>query len=124
LRSGDKDAFNARLDRLHYVVGALKREGIYVYLGHLWWHTSTQVSEKDGFPGYGNGKTAFALLYFDPKGREWYESWVSALMGAKNPYTGLPMAQDPAVASSRSRTRVPSSSGRSARSKSSRRRGT
>ncbi len=97
-RSGDQDAFNARLDRLHYLVGALKRQGIYVYLGHLWWHTSTRVSEKDGFPGYGNGAQALALLYVNPKGREWYEKWVDALVNARNPYTDLPMAQDPAVA--------------------------
>ena len=97
-RSGDQDAFNARLDRLHYLVGALKRQGIYVYLGHLWWHTSTRVSEKDGFPGYGNGAPAFAFLYVNPKGREWYEKWVNALVNAKNPYTGLPMSHDPAVA--------------------------
>ncbi len=97
-RSGNTDAFNARLDRLHYLVGALKRQGIYVYLGHLWWHTSVRVSAKDGFPGYGNGAQALAFLYVNPKGREWYEKWVNALVNAKNPYTGLPMSQDPAVA--------------------------
>jgi len=97
-KNGNTEAFARKLDRLHYVVAALKREGIYVYLGHLWWHTSVKVSEKDGFPGYGNGRQALELLYFNPKGRQMYLKWVDALLNAPNPYTGLPMSRDPVVA--------------------------
>ncbi|MFO8006516.1 MAG: hypothetical protein R6V05_02145, partial [Candidatus Brocadiia bacterium] len=97
-KAGNAEAFQRKLDRLHYVVSALKREGIYVYLGHLFWHTSVQVSEEDGFPGYGDGKTAYCLLFFDPKMRSMYLEWVDALVNAPNPYTGLPLSRDPAVA--------------------------
>jgi len=86
-KEGDTDAFRRKLDRLHHLVSALKREGIYVYLGHLWWHTTSLPVEG-----------AFGLLYFDPDGRRMYLDWVDALVNTPNPYTGLPMAQDPAVA--------------------------
>jgi len=97
-KNGDKAAFDARLDRLHYLVSALKKQGVYVYLGHLYWHTHVTVSEKDGFPGYGEGKTPLNLLFFDPKMQEFYKRWAAALLNAPNPYTGLPLAQDPTVA--------------------------
>ncbi len=97
-RSAEEDAFQQKLDRLHYVVAALKREGIYTYLGHLWWHTSVSVSEADGVPGYGDGMRALGMLYFVPEGREFYLRWVDALLNAQNPHTGLPLAREPAVA--------------------------
>ena len=83
---GDEEAFREQLDRLHYLVSALKREGIYVYLGHLWWHTSVDV------------EGAFGALYFDPEVRNRFLEFVDAMMGTRNPYTGLPMGKDPAVA--------------------------
>ncbi len=97
-RSGDEERFRRSLDRLHYAVAALKREGIYVYLGHIWWHTSVRMSEADGFPGYGEGKPAVELLFFNPKMRDIYLRWVGALLNTENPYTGLPMSADPTVA--------------------------
>ncbi len=97
-KGGDTEAFRRRLDRLHYVVAALRKQGIYVYLGHIWWHTSVQVSEKDGFPGYGDGKMVLELLFYDPRMRDLYLGWVKALLGTENPYTGRPLSAEPAVA--------------------------
>jgi hypothetical protein len=97
-KNGDMDAFRRKLDRLHYVVAALRREGIYVYLGHLYWHTSVNVSEKDGFPGFGNGRSAIELLFFDPHMQDIYMSWARDLLTTPNPYTGRSLATEPAVA--------------------------
>ena len=97
-KKGDTDAFKKSLDRLHCLVAALKKQGIYIYLGHLYWDTSVSLTEADGFPGYGKGKKALAILFFDPTMQAFYKRWVSALMNANNPYTGLPMSKDPAVA--------------------------
>lgn len=97
-RGSAPEEFPQRLDSLHRLIAALKREGIYVYLGHLWWHTSTTVSEADGFPGYGDGRQALGLLYVNPEARRMYLDWVDALVNAPNPYTGRPISKDPAVA--------------------------
>ncbi len=84
--AGRTDAFREKLDRLHYLVSALKREGIYVYLGHLWWHTHVNV------------EGAFGALYFDPQMREKYLDFVDDLLNTTNPHTGLPLGSDPGVA--------------------------
>ena len=97
-KKGDTEKFQKALDRLHYLVAALKKQGVYTYLGHLYWHTHVTISESDGFPAYGKGKKPVALLFFDPKMQAFYKRWVQALMAPKNPYTGLPMAKDTAVA--------------------------
>jgi hypothetical protein len=99
-RGGNLERFQQRLDQLHRAVAALKRQGIYSYLGHLWWDTSGgfSVSEADGFAGYSKGTAPLALLFFDPRMRELYLDWVDALLNRDNPHTGLPLARDPAVA--------------------------
>ncbi len=97
-KAGNAEGLKDKLDRLHYVISALKKEGIYVYLGHLYWQTHGTISEKDGFPGYGEGKTPLELLFFDPNMQAFYKRWVNALVNAPNPYTGLPISRDPAVA--------------------------
>ncbi len=97
-RDGKDEAFARELDKLHYTVAALKREGIYVYLGHLYWHTSVKVSEAHGFEGYGKGRSALGLMFFDPKMQKLYKSFADRLLNTPNPYTKLPMSKDPAVA--------------------------
>jgi hypothetical protein len=97
-KAGKTDSFKKRLDRLHYLVAALKKQGIYLYLGHLYWDTSEKIAEKDGFPGYGQGKTPLALLFFDPKMQAFYKRFASDLLATPNPYTGLPMSKDPGIA--------------------------
>ncbi len=94
---GDHAAFDRELQRLHYVVAALKREGIYSYLGHLYWHTSNPITEEI-FPGFGKGQNAIALLIFRSRFQDWYKEYVQAIMSPVNPHTGLPLAQEPAVA--------------------------
>lgn len=73
------------LDRYHYFVHALKRQGIYVALSYyfvLWIESEP-----------------FALLMFDPKQQEAYRRGVRNLLLPPNPYEGgTPLARDPAVA--------------------------
>ncbi len=94
---GRQEAFERRLDRVHYTVAALKREGIYSYFGHFYWHTHNPITE-DVFPGFGDGRNAIALLIFSEQFQEWYKDYVAALMTPENPYTGVPLAREPAVA--------------------------
>jgi hypothetical protein len=87
-----------RLDDIFYLVAALKRQGIYTMVSFyfpLWF----DVRPSYGIPGYDtiNNKAPFALLYFDPRMQEIYKSWARALLTTKNPYTGVPLAKEPAV---------------------------
>jgi len=87
------------LRKLHYFVYALKQQGIYTALSiyfPLWF----DVKPHYGLPGYqktGN-KKPFSLLFFHPRMQEIYRSWAHSLMTTPNPYTGVPLADDPAVA--------------------------
>ena len=43
-------------------------------------------------------QSAAGLLFFDPTMQEGYKAWLKALYAETNPYTGIPLAADPAVA--------------------------
>jgi hypothetical protein len=85
-----------KIDRTHYLVAAMKREGIYTCLS-IYFPLWVRLDEADGWAGY-DDQIPFALLYFDPKFQEIYRNWWRDLMLAENPYTGMPLARDPAVA--------------------------
>ncbi len=87
------------LDDLFYLVAAMKRQGIYTTISFyfpLWFDVGPDL----GIPGYENtaNKAPFTLLYFDPRMQELYRQWARSLLATKNPYTGLALGQDPAVA--------------------------
>lgn len=87
------------LDKLHYFVQTMKNEGIYVNLSFyfpLW----VEVKPEYGLAGYETieNKRPFALLMFDETFQGIYQSWARELLLTKNPYTGIPLAEDPAVA--------------------------
>lgn len=99
-RQGDPARVDAdMLDRLHYLVAALRKEGIYTTLSFyfpLWF----SIRDNYGIGGYetlGN-KKPFALLYFNKRMQAIHRSWAKALLTTKNPYTGVPLGRDPAVA--------------------------
>jgi len=88
----------AYLDKLHYFVAAMKKQGIYSYLSiyfPLWF----DVKPGYGLPGFEGieNKKPFALLFFHPRMQEIYKSWARGLLTSPNPYTGLSFADDPAV---------------------------
>ncbi len=88
-----------RLDGLHSLVAALKKRGIYVVLSFyfpLW----VDAGPSFGLDGYGasENKRPFASIYFNGEFQERHRAWAKGLLAAKNPYTGKPLAQDPAVA--------------------------
>jgi hypothetical protein len=86
-----------KIDRLHYFVAALKREGIYTSISiyfPLW--VSLGASNPE-FPGYTGGHP-FALLYFNDSFQAIYRSWWEGLLTPVNPHTGLALKDDPAVA--------------------------
>ena len=70
------------MEKVHYLVAALKKQGIYSYLS--WWCTAA------------NNKNL--CFYFDEvMFKEHYLPWPRILLGRANPYTGVALAKDPAV---------------------------
>ncbi|MFP4381864.1 MAG: hypothetical protein ACLFUS_15290 [Candidatus Sumerlaeia bacterium] len=96
--SGNMKSFNEQLDDLHYLTAALKKQGIYLYFGHLYWQTHVTVNEKVAGPGYEGGKTPLEHLFFSEDFQAYYKKFVDAALNKENPYTGVPLSKDPAVA--------------------------
>ncbi len=87
-----------QVGRLHYLIAALKREGIYSCLSiyfPLWVRLGPG---NTAFPGYAEGRHPFALLYFNERFQALYRTWWEALLTPVNPHTGLALKDDPAVA--------------------------
>ncbi|HYP18066.1 MAG TPA: hypothetical protein VEQ65_12715, partial [Opitutus sp.] len=86
-----------QLDKLHRVVAALKAEGIY---SNVNLKVSRTHTEADGFPASIAQTPAFQkrLDYFQRRIVDLQKDYARQLLTAKNPYTGLSLAEDPAVA--------------------------
>jgi hypothetical protein len=83
-------------DWIWRTVAAMKKEGIYTTLSPYWANT-THLSAEWNIPG-GAKQSTHGLLFFDETLQKGYKGWLRALFAEKNPYTGIPLAQDPAVA--------------------------
>jgi hypothetical protein len=89
------DADEKEIDRIRQFVAALKKEGIYVTISP-YWATSRDVTNW-GLEGLTGQADLWGLLFFDDKLQEGYKAWARALYEPNNPYTGIPLAKDPAV---------------------------
>jgi hypothetical protein len=87
------------LDKYFYFVAAMKREGIYTNLS-IYFPLWLQMNANSGFAGYPAPGTThpFALLFFNEEFQQIYRNWWRVLLTTKNPYTGVPLRDDPAVA--------------------------
>lgn len=86
----------AMLDKMFQFIAALKKEGIYSCLS-IYFPLWVQLKPEHGFAGY-DGKHPFALLFFNPQFQEKYKAWWRAVLTTPNPYTKVPLNQEPAVA--------------------------
>lgn len=93
---GDKQGFARELDKLHYVVAALKKQGIYTYFGHLYWHSHNDLP-KGLIPGFEGGK-GIGLPFVAGEYEALFRDYTRALFTPRNPYTGKSLADEPAVA--------------------------
>ncbi len=83
-------------DHLWKGLAAMKKEGIYVTYSP-YWAGPARVKPSMGIldtSGAGN----WGLLFFDPKLQAAYKHWLKRVLTEKNPYTGISLAQDPALA--------------------------
>ncbi|WP_343731147.1 hypothetical protein [Duganella sp.] len=92
-RQADFDFNPAQLDRMHYLLAALKKAGIYYIVDGLTSDTG----------GYGNnGMTRPVSLkqrvYYDPEAQAHWKKLIEKIYGVVNPYTGISTLADPALA--------------------------
>ncbi len=84
------------LDEIYRTVAAMKKFGIYTIISPFW--ASHAVPRKSwGIADAGNNSCT-GLLFFDRALQRGYKEWLRRIYAAVNPYTGTPLAKDPAVA--------------------------
>jgi len=85
------------MEHFNYFVAALKRQGIYLMLNTYYDHFLT-VTPQMGLPGYKAGQMTPHFQFIHPMGQEIWKRWVTRLLTARNPYTGMRNAEDPTIA--------------------------
>jgi len=93
------DVDEKEIDHAWRLVAAMKKQGIYTTISPYWangGHTGTAASW--GIEGYGDKADLWDLLFFRDDLKEGYKAWTRALLTKPNPYTGIPLAKEPAVA--------------------------
>lgn len=83
-------------DWIWRTVAAMKKEGIYTTISPYWPNTM-QLNAAWDVPG-GATQSVHGLIFFDEWLQDNYRAWMRALLAETNPYTGIPLAADPAVA--------------------------
>lgn len=86
-----------RLDAFFYTVAEAKKRGIYTLLSPFF--PLTNVLTGDGqVAGMKKGDKPFGVLFFSPEMQALYKGQLRVLLKTKNPYTGMTLAEDPALA--------------------------
>ncbi len=89
------DINRTKLDELHLHVAGMKRYGIYT-LFTPYWGGFAKMIKSWGLEG--NPSSTSALLFFNKKMQDAYKAWMKTILTEVNPYTGIPLGQDPALA--------------------------
>ncbi len=90
------DVDENELDEMYRLVAAMKTAGIYTIISP-YWAVQAHAQKDWGVADSGNGNLT-ALLFFDPALQQGYKAWLKRIYADVNPYTGIPLARDPAVA--------------------------
>jgi hypothetical protein len=83
-------------DKLWRTVAAMKKHGIYVTFSP-YWAGSSHTKPAMGYLDDG-GNRNWGLLFFDPRLQAAYKKWWEMVLSEPNPYTGVPLGSDPALA--------------------------
>jgi len=90
------DVDEDELDGIYRLVAAMKAHGIYTIVSPCW-PGAIQPRKSWGVADAENGNCT-GLLFFDPALQSGYKAWLRRIFAAVNPYTGVRLANDPAVA--------------------------
>ncbi len=88
------DYDRGQVEAIWRAVAIGKEHGVYSIICPYWAHFT--VPESWGLAGGEQSPTG--LLFFNPTLQDAYKEWVRELYTAPNPYTGIPLKDDPAVA--------------------------
>jgi hypothetical protein len=95
-RQTDFDFDPEQLDRFQYFLSALKSQGVYWVIDIL---TSGNGAYGGNIPNRWADKYSMKSgVYFDAERQRHWKQLATTLLATKNPYTGLKMAEDPALA--------------------------
>ncbi len=83
------------LDQIFRYVAAAKSNGIYLTISPYWAHQNAPRSW--GLAGYDN-QSPWGVLFFNEHMQTGYMAWAQALYTRTNPYTGVALKDEPAVA--------------------------
>lgn len=85
-------------EQLWRLVATAKQDGIYVTLSPYFVLTLNPVPKSWNIPGYSGWGQPFGVLFIDKRLQAGYKAWLKQTLEPKNPYTGIPLARDPALA--------------------------
>jgi hypothetical protein len=90
------DVDEQELDEIYRLVAAMKKAGVYTIISPYW---GVQAHPQKDWQVADSGNGNFTgLLFFDAVLQQGYKAWLKRIYADANPYTGMPLAQDPAVA--------------------------
>lgn len=90
------DVDMVELDQIYRLVAEMKKAGIYTVISPFW-ACNARFQKSWGVADPGNSNCT-GLLFFDPVLQRGYKAWLKRIYADVNPYTGVPLAKDPAVA--------------------------
>ncbi|MDQ3534473.1 MAG: beta-galactosidase, partial [Bacteroidota bacterium] len=80
------------------VVAAMKQEGIYTAISPFWGGYMEEIPASWDLGEYTGESHIWGLMYFNDHLKNAYKKWVEVLYTTVNPYTGIALKDDPAVA--------------------------
>jgi hypothetical protein len=98
-RDAAADAVDRKeLDAAWRLVAEMKKQGIYTTLSPYWANAATPIPASWGIAGWPADKAPHGLLFFNEELQRHYKAWWRAILTEPNPYTGVPLAEEPALA--------------------------
>lgn len=79
------------------LVAAMKKEGIYTTISPFWAGHVGVMQAAWNLGDYIGEIKPWGLMYFEDRFKEAYKQWIEYLYTETNPYTGIPLKDDPAV---------------------------
>jgi hypothetical protein len=92
---------SAEMKSIWRFVTGMKKHGIYSTVSPFWAHTDFlggNIPAEWGLDGYVGHEELWGLIFFNDKLKEAYKHWVKILYSTPNPYTGIPLKDEPALA--------------------------
>ncbi len=96
-RSAIDEVREEAIEGVWRMVAAHKRNGIACMLTPYWVAKGSDVTNW-GIEGYTGKKGIWGKLFFDERLQAAYRGWMKQQLLAVNPHTGIPLAEDPALA--------------------------